>query len=172
MSQRQLNRLSNLLLLQIHTAHIRIRHIRLLLLPQHRNRRIRLGRQNIHKRIRMTMQRHRGRRFQKLTVQRGQNPNNIVRPRRRPDNPRVLVDRLEELANHERHGLDPLYFLLRTDELAFQVGLFVFDVGFLNVQHVEVTGEFLVFDVIVFFFLELLVESGFLAHDRLECRFL
>jgi predicted metalloenzyme YecM len=56
-SQRQLDRLANLLLLHVETADIRVAHVRLLVHLHHLDRRVSLGRQNLHHCRRVTVQR-------------------------------------------------------------------------------------------------------------------
>jgi len=49
----------------------------------------------------------------------------------------VLVDHFHELADDERHRLDPLDLLLRAEELALEILLLVLDVLFLDVDELK-----------------------------------
>lgn len=76
----------------------------------------------------MPMQSYRRGRFQKFPVQSGEDPDDVVRTRRRADDASDTVDRFEELADDERDGFDPFDFFLGTEEFSTEVVGFVEDV--------------------------------------------
>lgn len=116
-------------------------HIRFLIRAKHTNTTIRFGREYIHQTITVSMKSDRTGRFQQLPVDSTQDPHDVVTPRRTPHNGRILINRLQELPNDERDGLDSLHFFLGAEELSFEVRLLVFDVGFLERQEGEVLLE-------------------------------
>ena len=91
----------------------------------------------------MAMQRDGATRLEEFAVDGAQDSDDIVAPRRAPHDARMLINRLEELADHERDRLNPLDLLLRADELPLEVLLLVLDVLFLQGEEVEVLFELL-----------------------------
>ena len=59
------------------------------------------------------MQRHRRGGFEQFAVDGGEDAHVVVAASGAADDRRVLVDRLQKLANDERDGLDPFHLLLR-----------------------------------------------------------
>ena len=80
------------------------------------------------------MQRHGSRGAKQLAVDRRQNSNVVVRPRRRSNDAAVRIDHFQKLADDERDGLDALYFFLGAEELAFEGALLLADVLLLWVE--------------------------------------
>mmetsp|Transcript_13011 Transcript_13011/g.21320 ORF Transcript_13011/g.21320 Transcript_13011/m.21320 type:complete len:381 (+) Transcript_13011:45-1187(+) len=130
LNQGQLNRLPHLLLLNIHPPNILITHIGLLAHQLHR--RITLGWQNIHHRMRMTMQRNRRIGLQRLPIQRTQYPHIVITPSRRTNNPIIGIDHFVKLPNDQGDRLDPADFFLGPEEFPLEVAHFVLEVFFLK----------------------------------------
>lgn len=91
MCQGQFNGLPNLLLLHVHSTNISVCYVRLLILAQHRNGRVGLGRKDIDESIRMAMQSDRGGGLQLFTIERGQDTDDIIRAGRRLNNSGAVV---------------------------------------------------------------------------------
>ena len=75
----------------------------------------------------------------------------------------MLIYRLEKLTNDEGYRLNTFDLFLSTNKLSFEVHLFVFDICLLNFEHLQVTSEFLILDVVVIF-LELLKEGSLFSY--------
>lgn len=115
--------------------------VRLLRLTKERNARISLRRENINESIRVTVERDGGRRFEKLSIDCAENSDIVIGSGGGSDDAVVLIDHLHELANNERHRLDPLHFFLRAKKLALEILLLVLDVLFLDVDEFELALE-------------------------------
>jgi hypothetical protein len=157
---------ADFLLLNVHTSDVRVfaecrrsisavqgqerkgkenAHIRFLIRSEHGNARVRLRGKNIDERVRVTVQRNGRTRLEEFAVDGAQNPNDVVTPRRRPNDSSVVIDRFEELSNHERYRLDALDFFLGSEKLSLEVAGLVFDVVLLEGEEFEVgfeLGEF------------------------------
>jgi hypothetical protein len=169
--ERQLNSLADLLLLGVHATDVRVRHIRLLVRADDGDRRVRFGREDVDEGVGVPVERDGGRGLEELAVERAEDADDVVRARRRADDARVLVDRLEELADDERDGLDALDLLRRAHELALQVRLLVLDVRLLDLEQLQVPAQLLVARVQVLL-LELAHQVDLLGHDRAKGRLL
>lgn len=135
--KRQFDGFADFLLLHVHATNVRVLHVRLFVRIQHRDGAVRLRWQNVHQRIAVLVQGDTGRRLQQLPVNGGQNAHVVVGPGGRTDDTGVLIDRLQELANYERHRLDALHLFLRVQVLLLQVALLILDVLFLHLQELE-----------------------------------
>lgn len=76
-------------------------------------------------------------RFQMLAIDGAENPDVVIRAGGGANNPVVLINHLHELANNERHRLDPLDLLLGPKKLAFEILLFILDVFFLDIDEFQ-----------------------------------
>ena len=72
--------------------------------------------------------------LQQLAVEGGQDPHIVVGACGGSHNTRVAVHHLQELANDQRHRLDPLHLLLCAQELALEAPLLLLDVLLLQWQ--------------------------------------
>ena len=72
-----------------------------------------------------------------LTVDGAEDPNVVVATGGGADDAVVVVDHLHELTDDERHGLDPLHLLLRTQQLALEVLLLVLHVLILDLNELH-----------------------------------
>ena len=139
--QRQLDGLFHLLLLRVHAADVAVRHVGLLIGPQHGDGGVGLGREDVDEGVGVFVQRDRRRRLQQLAVQRAQDADVVIRSGGGAHDARVLVDGLEELSDDEGDALDALDFLLGVEKLLFEVSLLVFDVFLLNLEEFELLLE-------------------------------
>lgn len=76
----------------------------------------------------MTMQSHRGGRFEQFSIEGGKDPDDVVGPGRTAYDPPDAIDRFEELADDERDGFDPFDFFLSSEEFSAEVMRLVEDV--------------------------------------------
>lgn len=98
----------------------------------------------------MTVECDRATRFQQFPIDRTQDPHDVVAPRRTPNDPSLVIDRFQELSNHEWNGFDSFHFFLCSEKFTLQVEGFIFDVVFLEREEFEVGFEFGEFEVEVF----------------------
>jgi hypothetical protein len=103
--ERQLHRLADLLLLDVHAADVRVRDVRPLGVRDDRDGRVGLGREHVDERVRVAVERDRGGGAEELAVERREDAHVVVGARRRADDAGRVVDHLEELADHERDRL-------------------------------------------------------------------
>mmetsp|Transcript_9135 Transcript_9135/g.14464 ORF Transcript_9135/g.14464 Transcript_9135/m.14464 type:complete len:384 (-) Transcript_9135:217-1368(-) len=130
LNQGQLNRLPNLLLLNIHPTNILISHIRLLAHELHGT--IALGRQYVHHAMRMSMQCNTSVGFEAFPVQCAEYSHVIIGTGRGGYDTVIGIDHFVELSNDEGYRLDATDFFLGAEELALEVTHFVLEVFFLE----------------------------------------
>ena len=81
MSERELDSFSNFLLLHVESSNVGIRNIRLFMSAKHGYRRVGFWRQDVHKRIGVTMEGDRGGWFELFSIQGGENADHVIRTR-------------------------------------------------------------------------------------------
>merc|ERR1719189_967892 len=110
-------------------------------------------------RVAVLVERHAGRGLQQLPVQGGEDPDVVVAAGGGAHDAGVLVNSLQELANDQRHGLDPLNLLLGVDVLLPQVPHLVLDVLFLHPEELKLLLQLLVLDIEVIC-IQLIIGGG------------
>jgi hypothetical protein len=60
-----------------------------------------------------------------------------------------VINGFKELADYQWYGLDAFEFFLHLNEFTFEIGLFILNIAFLEIEYLKVMDGFLVFDIIV-----------------------
>jgi hypothetical protein len=60
-----------------------------------------------------------------------------------------VINGFKELADYQWYGLDAFEFFLCLNEFTFEIGLFILNIAFLEIEYLKVMDGFLVFDIIV-----------------------